>query len=165
MPCWRTWRTGTVGARTPVLAPLPVGTKVMLLVVVPVCVMPGFTALAARSAWRHASDLRRFRATRGPSFAMVKLADAVAAERVQTTLTPRLRPGAHRGAAPASAQRRGDDALGGATAAGGRLTGERDALPLQPASITVEEVRDRLTRGSLERMSDAPARPTRLPPS
>jgi hypothetical protein len=34
----------------------------MLLVLVPVCVLLAFTALAARSERRHASDLRRFRA-------------------------------------------------------------------------------------------------------
>jgi hypothetical protein len=43
--------------RTPLLARLKVGTKLMLLVLLPVCVLLGFTTVTAVADWRAASQL------------------------------------------------------------------------------------------------------------
>ena len=48
-------------ARTPLLARLKVGTKLMLLVLLPVGVLLGFTSVTALADWRAASQLQDFR--------------------------------------------------------------------------------------------------------
>jgi signal transduction histidine kinase/HAMP domain-containing protein len=132
------------------LARLRVGTKLMLLVLVPVCALLGFTVVAATSEWRHATDLRRFRAAVGLSFTTAKLADAVAAERLQTVMQ-RLRPGAETGAALASAQRDVDDALRQATASMAGWHGSLDAA--ETVDVTRRQVRAMRTHAATGTLS------------
>ena len=79
------------GARTPLLARLKVGTKLMLLVLLPVCVLLGFTTVTAVADWRAANELQNFRAETRLSFATAALADQLAAERTAAVLL-RLQP-------------------------------------------------------------------------
>jgi hypothetical protein len=74
------------------LGRLRVGTKLMLLVLLPVCVLLAFTLFAAVTSWRHAADLRHFRSETRLSFATAGLADALAQERYDAVLL-QLRPG------------------------------------------------------------------------
>lgn len=110
------------GKGPPLLARLRVGTKLMLLVLVPVCALLAFTVLAAKSDLRHASSLRNFSAATNLSFATAGVADAVASERIQTVLW-RLHPDAATAGALVSAQHRVDDALRQATARVARWRG------------------------------------------
>jgi len=96
--------------RIPLLARLKVGTKLMLLVLLPVCVLLGFTSLTALADWRAASGLQDFRTATRLSFAMAGVADQLAAERTATVLL-RLRPSAQAGAGLAVAQRDVNQAL------------------------------------------------------
>ena len=56
-------------ARIPLLARLKVGTKLMLLVLLPVCVLLGFTTITAVTDWRAASQLQQFQTATRLSFA------------------------------------------------------------------------------------------------
>jgi PAS domain S-box-containing protein len=96
--------------RTPLLARLKVGTKLMLLVLLPVCVLVGFTSLHAVAGWRAANGLREYRAATRLSFATAGLADQIAAERTAAVLL-RLRPSAQAGAGLGAAQRDVNQAL------------------------------------------------------
>jgi PAS domain S-box-containing protein len=96
--------------RIPLLARLKVGTKLMLLVLLPVCVLLGFTSLTALADWRAASQLQDFRTATRLSFATARVADRLAAERSAAALL-RLRPGAQAEAALSAAQRDVDRAL------------------------------------------------------
>ena len=133
-------------ARIPLLARLKVGTKLMLLVLLPVCVLLGFTTMTAVADWRAASQLQDFRTATRLSFATAGVADRLAAERTAAVLL-RLRPGAQAEAALSAAQRDVNQALHTAqdTAAGwtgtvdvaGRLAADRRQLAtvrLQAAS-------------------------------
>jgi PAS domain S-box-containing protein len=96
--------------RTPLLARLKVGTKLMLLVLLPVCVLLAFTSLTAVADWRSANELRNFRTATQLSFATAGFADQLAAERTTAVLL-RLRPGAQAEAGLVSAQREVNQAL------------------------------------------------------
>src|SRR6266576_2312985 len=98
------------GTLTPPLARLKVGTKLMLLVLLPVCVLLGFTSLTALADWRAASQLQDFRTATRLSFSTARVADRLAAERTAAALL-RLRPGAQAEAALSAAQRDVDQAL------------------------------------------------------
>jgi HAMP domain-containing protein len=74
-----------------VLACLRVGTKLLRLVLVPVCVLLAFTALAARTEWRHASDLRQATARAAGWKGTLNVAQTLDAARRQLQA---LRPGA-----------------------------------------------------------------------
>jgi PAS domain S-box-containing protein len=133
------------GARIPLLARLKVGTKLLLLVLLPVCVLLGFTTVAAVEDWRAASQLQDFRTAARLSFAAAGVADRLAAERTAAALQ-RLRPGAQAEAALSAAQRDVDQTLhrvqasaarNGAVDVAGRLAAARRqlaALRLQAAS-------------------------------
>ena len=54
--------------RTPLLARLGVGAKLMLLVLLPVAVLLGFTIAGSVNAWRNASSLSDFRSATEQSF-------------------------------------------------------------------------------------------------
>ena len=56
------------------LARLKVGTKLMLLVLLPVCVLLGFTGFTALADWHAASQLQDFRAATRLSFATAAIA-------------------------------------------------------------------------------------------
>ena len=60
--------TAALGRRTPLLARLGVGAKLMLLVLLPVAVLLGFTIAGSVNAWRNASSLSDFRSATEQSF-------------------------------------------------------------------------------------------------
>ncbi len=141
-------------ARTPLLARLRVGTKLMLLVLLPVCVLVGFTTLTAVADWRAANELQNFRAETRLSFATAGLVDRLAAERTAAVLL-RLRPSAQTRAGLATAQSGVNQALhqaeeraadwNGIVDLAGRLGAARrqlGALRLQTAagSLSVQQI-------------------------
>jgi PAS domain S-box-containing protein len=97
----------------PLLARLKVGTKLMLLVLLPVCVLLGFTSVAAVADWRFTDTLRSFQAATRLSFATATLADRIAAERTAAVLLflPAGQPGPRAAAGLAAAQREVNQAL------------------------------------------------------
>ena len=97
------------GRITP-LARLKVGTKLMLLVLLPVCVLLGFTGLTALADWHAASQLQDFRAATRLSFAAAGVAGQLATERTAAAMV-RLRPGAQAQAGLGAAQRDVNQAL------------------------------------------------------
>jgi PAS domain S-box-containing protein len=97
-------------ARAPLLARLKVGTKLMLLVLLPVCVLLGFTGLNAAGNWRAATGLRDYYAATQLSLAVTGVADQLADERAAAVLL-RLRPSPQAAAALAAEQRRVNQAL------------------------------------------------------
>ena len=72
--------------RTPLLARLKVGTKLMLLVLLPVCVLLGFTTVTAVADWRAASQLQSFQTATRLSLAAARFADRLADERAAAVL-------------------------------------------------------------------------------
>jgi PAS domain S-box-containing protein len=131
------------GTRTPLLARLKVGTKLMLLVLLPVCVLLAFTSVTAIADWHSASSLRNFRTATRLSFATAGLADRLATERTAAVLLG-LRPGAQAQAALASAQREVNQALrqAGRSAAGWHGTvdvaGRLDAVRRQLGALRLQ---------------------------
>jgi signal transduction histidine kinase/HAMP domain-containing protein len=103
-------RQGNERTRTPPLARLKVGTKLMLLVLLPVCVLLGFTSLTALADWHAAGQLQAFRAASRLSFATAGVAGHLATERTAAALV-RLRPGAQAQAGLGAAQRGVNQAL------------------------------------------------------
>ena len=157
-------RRTAVSTHTPLLARLKVGTKLMLLVLLPVCVLLGYTTITGVSDWRSASELRNFRTATQVSVATAGLADQLAAERTAAVLL-RLPAGAQTAARAAqtaarlaTAQRHVDRALRQAgESVGGESTGTVDvagrldaarrqlgALRLQVAagSLSVQQISD-----------------------
>jgi signal transduction histidine kinase len=92
------------------LARLKVGTKLMLLVLLPVCVLLGFTGFTALADWHAASQLQAFQAATRLSFATAGVADQLATERTAAAMV-RLRPGAQAQAGLGAAQRDVNQAL------------------------------------------------------
>jgi len=97
------------GRITP-LARLKVGTKLMLLVLLPVCVLLGFTGFTALADWHAATQLQDFRAATRLSFATAGVAGQLATERTAAAVV-RLRPGAQAQAGLGAAQRDVNQAL------------------------------------------------------
>ena len=95
------------GHRPPVLARLRVGTKLMLLVLLPVGVLVGFMTITAINDWDAASDLRQFQSATRQSFALTGVAQELAAERTAAVLLPLQPTPAHQ--ASLAAARRGVD--------------------------------------------------------
>jgi PAS domain S-box-containing protein len=138
------------------LAQLKVGTKLMLLVLLPVCVLLGFTTVNAVADWRFANELGTYQTATQMSFATAALADQLAAERTAAVLQA-VGPGARDQDGLASAQHDVNNALQRAedSAAGwhgtidvpGRLDAasrQLGALRLQvsAASLSVQEISD-----------------------
>jgi PAS domain S-box-containing protein len=94
----------------PLLARLRVGTKLMLMALLPVGVLVAVAVVAVFDAWHAADDLRDFRAATQESFAAGDLARALSDERAAAVLA-RLRPGPAADAAVGAAQRRTDVTL------------------------------------------------------
>jgi signal transduction histidine kinase len=92
------------------LARLKVGTKLMLLVLLPVCVLLGFTGFTALADWHAASRLQDFRAATRLSFATAGVAGQLATERTAAAMV-RLRPGVQAQAGLGAAQRDVNQAL------------------------------------------------------
>ena len=103
-------KPGPGDTRTPPLARLKVGTKLMLLVLLPVCVLLGFTGLTALADWHAASQLQDFRAATRLSFATAGVAGQLATERTAAAMV-RLRPGDQAQAGLGAAQRDVNQAL------------------------------------------------------
>jgi len=102
-------------ARIPLLARLKVGTKLMLLVLLPVGVLLGFTTVNAVADWHAADQLAAVRTAPQLSFAAAAAADRLAAERTAAVML-RLRPGAQAGAELSAAQHGADQTLSRARA-------------------------------------------------
>src|ERR1700757_195438 len=119
MPGFRT----VVTIATLPLVRLKVGTKLMLLVLLPVCVLLGFTTATAVSDWHSANELRSFQSATQMSFATASLAGQLAEERTAAELLT-LRSGAEDQSGLASAERGVNRALSEAesSAAGGHGT-------------------------------------------
>ena len=103
-------RLGDERTRTPPLAWLKVGTKLMLLVLLPVCVLLGFTGFTALADWHAASQLQDFQAATRLSFATAGVAGQLATERTAAAMV-RLRPGAQARTGLGAAQRDVNQAL------------------------------------------------------
>ena len=138
------------------LAQLKVGTKLMLLVLLPVCVLLGFTTVNAVADWRFANVLGTYQTATQMSFATAALADQLAAERTAAVLQA-VRPSTQNQEGLASAQHEVNSALLQAekSAAGwhgtidvaGRLDAARrqlGALRLQVSagSLSAQEISD-----------------------
>ena len=107
----RTPGSGTeASGRPPLLARLRVGTKLMVLVLIPVLVLLGLTVASAASDSHRATQLRAFQAKAQVSIATVRLIDALANERA-ATVKLRLQPSAQTQDTLNSAHRATDDAL------------------------------------------------------
>src|SRR5689334_23081348 len=102
-------------ARIPLLARLKVGTKLMLLVLLPVGVLLGFTTVNAVADWRAADQLAAEHTATQLSFAAAAVADQLAMERTAAAML-RLRPGEQARAGLSDAQRGADQALSRARA-------------------------------------------------
>ncbi|MDT7841240.1 PAS domain S-box protein [Streptomyces justiciae] len=90
--------------RPPLLSRLPVGRKLMLLVLLPVTGLLAFIALSAEDQWEEADTLRTFHAATEVSFALTDVSDAVARERI-TAVQAVLRPGPRTRGERAAAER------------------------------------------------------------
>ena len=142
-------KPGPGGTRTPLLARLKVGTKLMLLVLLPVCVLLGFTGLTALADWRAASQLQDFRAATRLSFATAGVAGQLATERTAAAMV-RLRPGAQAQAGLGAAQRDVNQALHQAQASAADWHGSVDlAGRLAVARKQLAALRLRVAGGSL----------------
>jgi PAS domain S-box-containing protein len=136
-------------ARIPLLARLKVGTKLMLLVLLPVCVLLGFTSLTALADWRTASQLQDFRTATRLSFATAGVADQLAAERTAATLL-RLRADAQAQAGLGAAQRDVNQALHQAQGSAAGWNGTVDvAGRLAAASRQLAALRLQVASGSV----------------
>ncbi|MEV0221283.1 PAS domain S-box protein [Streptomyces sp. NPDC050704] len=82
----RSGGTGHAHARVPFLARLRVGTKLMLLVLLPVSGLLAFTVFSAVTEWREARTLREFSSATRVSFALAELTEALARERLAEVL-------------------------------------------------------------------------------
>jgi signal transduction histidine kinase len=140
---------GAITPRPPLLARLKVGTKLMLLVLLPVAVLLGFTGVTALADWRAASQLQDFRAATKLSFATAGVAGQLAAERGAAAAL-RLRSGAQAQAGLDAAQRGVNQALRQGRAGAADWTGTVDvAGRLATASQRLTAVRLRVASGSL----------------
>jgi len=135
--------------RTPLLARLKVGTKLMLLVLLPVCVLLGFTTVTAVADWRAASQLQSFQTATRLSLAAARLADRLADERAAAVLL-RIRQAGPDRARLAAAQRAADQALHEVAAEAAGWDGAGDlAARLGTAGQRLVDLRLRAAAGSL----------------
>jgi len=135
--------------RTPLLARLKVGTKLMLLVLLPVCVLLGFTTVTAVADWRAASQLQSFQTATRLSLAAARLADRLADERTAAVLLRMRQAGPDR-ARLAAAQRAADQALHEVVADAAAWDGAGDlAARLGTAGQRLVDLRLRAAAGSL----------------
>ena len=134
---------------TLLLARLKVGTKLMLLVLLPVCVLLGFTSLTAVSDWHSANELGSFRSATQLSFATAGLADQLATERTAAVLLT-LRPGPKDAGGLATAERDVNHALSEAEASAAGWHGTVDVPGrLDAARRQLDALRIQVSTGSL----------------
>lgn len=112
----------TAGHRPPLLARLRVGTKLMLLVLLPVGVLVGFMTITAINDWDAAADLRQFQTATRQSFTVAAAGEQLAAERTAAVLL-RLQPSPAHQAGLVAARRGVDRALAQAGRAAQRDSG------------------------------------------
>jgi PAS domain S-box-containing protein len=136
--------------RRPLLGRLGVGAKLMLLVLLPVGVLLGFTIAEAASNWRTALSLRDFQNATEQSFAATDVAAALAEERMAAALTV-LRPGdagiqrLHAAQAGVDAALKVGTGRAGAWVGTVDLGGRLDAALRQLNAVRVELVSNSLT--------------------
>lgn len=131
------------------LAQLKVGTKLMLLVLLPVCVLLAFTSVNAVADWRFANVLGSYQTATQMSFATAALADQLAAERTAAVLEA-VRPGTRDQDGLASAQHDVNTALRQATGSAAGWHGTVDvAGRLDAASRQLGALRLQVSAGSL----------------
>ncbi|WP_318722601.1 PAS domain S-box protein [Streptomyces albicerus] len=124
----RPGRAGGTRARIPLLARLRVGTKLMLLVLLPVSGLLAFTVFAAVTEWNEARTLRDFRTTTRVSFALATLTEALARERLAEVLVE-VRPDRPGVTDERDAARRATDrALTAAKGSAADITGQPDVV-------------------------------------
>ena len=137
-------------ARKPLLGRLGVGAKLMLLVLLPVGVLLGFTIAESADNWRTALSLRDFENATEQSFAATDVAAALAEERTAAALTV-LRPGDASLQRLRAAQGGVDAALKEGTGRAGAwvgtvdLAGRLDAARRQLNAVRVELASNSLT--------------------
>ncbi len=139
------------------LAQLKVGTKLMLLVLLPVCVLLGFTTVSAVADWRFANVLGSYQTATQMSFATAALADQLAAERTAAVLQA-VRPGTQNQDGLASAQQSVNKTLQQAENSAAGWHGTIDvAGRLDAASRQLGALRLQVSAGSLsaEEISDS----------
>ena len=139
------------------LAQLKVGTKLMLLVLLPVCVLLGFTSVNAVSDWRFANELGSYQTATEMSFSTAALADRLAGERTAAVLEA-VHPGTRDQDGLASAQHDVNNALRQATGSAADWHGMIDvAGRLNAASRQLGALRLQVSAGSLsaEEISDS----------
>jgi PAS domain S-box-containing protein len=149
VPRLRPRRSARAANRVGVLARMRVGTKLMLLVLLPVCSLIAFASIAAVGQWKGADRLRDFRSAARLSFGSADAAAALADERTAETLG-RLGVRPVDGPQIAAARRAVDAALGRAApgAPGGRL--ETEVTPrLRTARRRLDALRRQAAAGSL----------------
>ncbi len=137
------------GRRPPLLARLRVGTKLMLLVLLPVGVLVGYMTITAINDWDAAADLRQFQTAVRQSFALAGAADQLAAERTAAVLL-QLQPSPAHQAGLATARRDVDRAL----AQAGRQAGPGSGMVNLAGRISAAQrqlgtLRQRTAAGSL----------------
>lgn len=131
------------------LAQLKVGTKLMLLVLLPVCVLLGFTTVNAVADWRFANELGTYQTATQMSFATGALADRLAPERTAAVLRA-VRPGTQNQDRLASAQQNVNKALHQAEDSAAGWHGMIDvAGRLDAASRQLGALRLQVSAGSL----------------
>ncbi|WP_406167498.1 PAS domain S-box protein [Streptomyces sp. NBC_00996] len=143
----------TAGACPPLLARLRVGTKLMLLALLPVAGLLAFTVFSAVAQWHEARTLQNFRASTRVSFATAGLYEAVARERL-TEVVAAVAPdpaatAAERGAARGATDR----ALIAAESAGSRHRGRPGVLGSlrnQLHAVRLESAGGALTAAGIE---------------
>jgi signal transduction histidine kinase len=144
-----TSRGGIARGRIPVLARLKVGTKLMLLVLLPVGVLLGFTGVTAWADWRAASQLQDFRTATKLSFTTAGVADRLAVERTAAAALS-LRSGTQSQAGLDAAQRGVNQALRRGQSSAMGWTGTVDvAGQLAEASRRLTALRLQVASGSL----------------
>jgi PAS domain S-box-containing protein len=145
------------GGRVPLLARMRVGTKLMLLVLLPVCGLMAVIVFAAVDRWRDANRLRDFRTATGLSFAIADVTDALATERT-TTVLRQLDPDAVPRAELAAAQRAVGEALRRATERATPVAGPVDTVGrLDAARRQLGALRLQTGTGSLTEQETAEA--------
>jgi PAS domain S-box-containing protein len=135
--------TSPAAGRLPLLARMHVGTKLLLLVLLPVCVILALTIVSAADDQRDANRLHDFRAATRMSFLAHDAVQALAAARLATAVR-RVRPSSVTRADVASAQRRADAALQSAAGQAARqeqpidVAGRLDAIRRSLRALRVE---------------------------
>ena len=79
-------RRTPAGAGIPLLARMQVGTKLLLLALLPVCALLALTAFSVAEKWREADRLSEFHSATESSFDVASVAQALGSERMSTVI-------------------------------------------------------------------------------